>query len=171
MSDDDADTCGYIKDNGEPCQLPASRPDGRCHHHTEIDDQRANGGRDSKLTKEREEQIAQAIEQGKSINSASRMVGVTPQTVYNWLDRGEQQEEGLYADFFERITRAKGVGEDKYFSTIWELAKEQGDHRFLASLMKQRYPDAWDDTETGVDAADITVTSDVVEIDESSVTQ
>jgi len=157
MSDDDADTCGYIKDNGDPCQLPASRPDGRCHHHTEIDDQRANGGRDSKLTKEREEQIAQAIEQGKSLTSAARMAGVSRTAVYAWLEKGEDQEEGIYADFHDRLTRAKGHGEDFYFNLAIELARENEDHRFIASLMKQRYPDSWGETETGVDADSVTI--------------
>jgi len=113
--------------------------------------------RDSKLTKEREEKIAQALEQGKSMNSAARMVGISPQTVYNWLDRGEGQEEGIYKEFFERITRAKGHGEDVYFNTVWQMAKEEGDHRFLASLMKQRYPDSWGDTDTGVKADSVTI--------------
>jgi len=80
------------------------------------------------------------------------MAGVTPQTVYNWLDRGDGQEEGVYADFFDRIARAKGHGEDYYFNLALELARENQDHRFIASLMKQRYPDSWGDTETGVDA-------------------
>jgi hypothetical protein len=31
------------------------------------------------------------------------------------------------------------------------LARENGDHQFIASLMKQRYPDSWGETETGVE--------------------
>jgi len=38
-----------------------------------------------------------------------------------------------------------------------ELAKENGDHRFIASLMKQRYPDSWGETDTGVDADNVTI--------------
>jgi len=143
--------CGAETTQDHPCQNPADS----CPWHNT--DSPPENGRDSKLTKEREEQIAQAIERGKSINSAARMAGITPQTVYNWLDRGEDESNTVYADFFERITRAKGYGEDKYFNVIWELAKEEGDHRFLASLMKQRYPDSWDDTETGVDANQVEI--------------
>jgi len=25
--------CGYIKDDGEPCEIIVNRPDQRCHHH------------------------------------------------------------------------------------------------------------------------------------------
>ena len=119
--------------------------------HTDVDEP-DNIGRDSKLTKEREEQIASAIEDGKSMVSAARMAGVSPNAVYSWLEKGEEQEEGIYAMFHDRLTRAKGHGEDHYFNLAMELAKENGDHRFIASLMKQRYPDSWGETDTGVDA-------------------
>jgi len=158
----DEDICGAPTNNGGTCDFQGTYPDGKCGHHTEHDQPYQD--RDSKLTKQRQEEIAQAIENGKSMQSAARMAGVTPQTVYNWLDRGKDQDEGIYKECFERITHAKGHGEDKYFSTIWEMAKEEGDHRFLASLMKQRYPDSWGETDTGVDADTIEVSSEVVRV-------
>lgn len=166
MTDDE---CGEVKNDGEPCTFSASYPDGKCGHHTEHDTgAERREGRPSKLSYERQEQIAQDIEQGRSMSSAARKVGVTPETVINWVDRGraeaESGKENEYTEFFERLTRAKGEGEEFYFKTIVEMAQEEGDHRFLASLMKQRYPEAWDDTETGVDAPEITVESDVVRV-------
>jgi hypothetical protein len=95
------------------------------------------------------------------------MAGVSRNAVYSWIEKGEDQDEGIYADFHDRIRRAQGNGEDFYFSLALEMAKEDGDHRFIASLMKQRYPDSWADTETGVEATEINVTSDVVEVTES----
>ena len=153
MSDD---VCGHETAENEPCQNPASKPDGKCWMHTDVDEP-DNIGRDSKLTKEREEQIASAIEDGKSMVSAARMAGVSPNAVYSWLEKGEEQEEGIYAMFHDRLTRAKGHGEDHYFNLAMELAKENGDHRFIASLMKQRYPDSWGETDTGVDADNVTI--------------
>jgi len=120
------DTCGYETADGTPCEHPACRDDGRCWIHTDTDG-RVEVGRDSKLTKEREEKIAQAIENGKSITSAARMAGVSRNAVYSWLQKGDDQEEGVYADFHDRITRAKGHGEDFYFSLALELAKENED--------------------------------------------
>jgi len=88
--------------------------------------------------------------------SAARKQNLSTQTIHNWMQRGESDleegKENQYTDFFERITRAKGYGEEWYFQAIMDLAKENEDHRFLMSLMKQRYPDSWGDTETGVDA-------------------
>jgi hypothetical protein len=148
MSDE---ICGSTNTtSGDPCQNPADS----CPWH-EVDET-PDTGRPSKLSYERQEQIAAELEAGKSLNSAARKAGVTPQTVYNWLDRGEVEKqngnENAYTEFLERITRAKGHGEDFYFNLALELAKENGDHRFIASLMKQRYPDSWGDTETGVEA-------------------
>jgi len=157
-----SDTCGHIKNDGEPCGFKAKYPDGKCGHHTDHDTGAENReGRPSKLSYERQEKIATAIESGKSLNSAARMAGVSPSAVYGWIDRGEaEKEEGQeneYTEFVERLTRAKGHGEDHYFNLAMELAKENGDHRFIASLMKQRYPDSWGETDTGVDADNVTI--------------
>jgi hypothetical protein len=155
----ETDICGSTDTTtGEPCQFS---PGSSCPWHDT--ENPPDNGRDSKLTKQREEQIAQAIERGKSLNSAARMADVTPQTVYNWLDRGEGQEQGVYRDFFERIAQAKGYGEDFYFTLALKLARENQDHRFIASLMKQRYPDSWGDTDTGVDAdiVDVNISEEV----------
>jgi len=162
-----SEKCNADTNGGGTCDFEGKYPDGRCGHHTEHDQPYAN--RDSKLTKQRQEEIAQAIEKGKSLNSAARMAGVTPQTVYNWLEKGQDQEQGIYKECFERIARAKGYGEDFYYNLALDLAKENGDHRFIASLMKQRYPDSWDDTETGVDSSEVTVKSEVVEVTRDTV--
>lgn len=138
------ETCGSTNTtSGQPCQNPKDS----CPWHN-VENPPKNG-RDSKLTKQREEQIASALESGKSMTSAARMAGVSRNTVYSWLERGEDQDEGVYADFHDRIRRARGHGEDFYFSLALEMAKEDGDHRFIASLMKQRYPDSWAEGEDG----------------------
>ena len=155
MSDD---TCGHPTGDGSPCDNPATEGD---HCWIKSHGGHAQPGRDSKLTKKRQSGIANILADGKSVEHAARAHGITPQTVYNWLQRGEsdldRDEHTIYRDFFEEIARARADGEDRYFTTVWELAREQGDHRFLASLMKQRYPDSWGDTDTGVDARKLEV--------------
>lgn len=161
----ETDICGAEKGDGEICTFIPKYSDGRCGHHTETGENEPQG-RDSKLTKQREEQIAQAIENGRSMTSAARMAGVSRNAIYSWIEKGEDQDEGIYSDFHDRIRRAQGNGEDFYFSLALQMAKENEDHRFIASLMKQRYPDSWGDTKTGVDAPEINVSSDVVEVTE-----
>ena len=160
-----SEKCNAETNDGNQCGFSAKYPDGRCGHHTEHT--QSYEDRDSKLTKQRQEDIAQAIERGKSLTAAARMGGVTRQTVYNWLNKGEAQEEGIYKECFERIARAKGHGEDFYFELALDLARENGDHRFIASLMKQRYPESWGESETlgtDEDEDEWNVTSEVVEV-------
>jgi len=131
-----SDKCGAETTDGTPCENPAES----CPWH-DVDKQPDNG-RPTKLTKDRQEAIAAMIEEGHSIKASARENGVTPQAVYDWLDRGEAQEEGIYSDFFDRLTRARGVRERTYFELIKERAQEQGDHRFLMSMLKRRHPES-----------------------------
>lgn len=154
---DNPDRCGYDTATGDPCQLPASRPDDRCHHHTDVDDEQDSGGRPTKLTLQRQESIAEMLEDGHSIGAAARTNGITVQSFFNWMSRGEQQDEGIFADFFERITRARGIGERRYVDAITEIAKETEDTATLMSMLKSRFPDAWADVETGQQDAGVNV--------------
>lgn len=144
------DTCGHPTADGDPCQNPATEGD-----HCWLD---AHGGhadpsgRPSKLTDERVETITSTIAEGKSVASAARMANINRTTVYNWIERGEVEDEGPFAEFFNAIERALGHSEDFYFTTAMDLAIENGDHRFIASLMKQRHQDSWGDTKTGVES-------------------
>lgn len=139
---------------GDPCQRPAGwgtdRTTGYCRTHEAGGEE--PGGRDPKLTKERQEAICSAIEDGKSVTSAARMAGVAPSTVYAWIDRGEDQTEGIYAEFSERFARARGHGEDFYVTSAIRLAQEEGDLATLMSMLKQRYPESWGDVDRGEQA-------------------
>ena len=163
----DEELCGAETSKGGTCKNPIES----CPWHNT--DNPPKNGRPSKLTHSVQEAIASDIERGRSMRSAARKQDLTPQTIMNWMQRGEadleEHKANEYTDFFQRITRAKGYGEEWYMKTIIELAEENEDHRFLMSLMKQRYPDSWGETETGVEATEITVTSDVVEVTEGNI--
>ena len=72
------------------------------------------GGRSSKLTQERQEAIAGMIEEGLSIAAACRAAEIAERTFYGWMDRGEEDETGAYAEFCERIRRARGEEERRF---------------------------------------------------------
>ena len=166
---DDTDTCGHETGDGTPCELPASRPDGKCHHHTDTED--THTGRDPKLTRERQEQIAADIENGASITAACRQAGINRATFYNWMDSGEDQEEGLYADFFDRVVRARGVGEEHYRRIAFDIAREEGDTATLMAMLKQRYPESWGEVDRGEQSGGILIQTgepDEYEIDEDT---
>ena len=158
------DICGSEETtSGDPCKFS---PGESCPWHDV--EEPPETGRPTKLSHSVQEAIAADIEQGRSMASAARKQDLSPHTIHNWMQRGESEKEAgkenEFTEFFERITRARGYGEEWYFKAIIDLARENEDHRFLMSLMKQRFPDSWGETETGVEAPEITVESDVVTV-------
>ena len=142
--------CGHPTTQDEPCQNPKES----CPWHNTADPPET--GRPTKLTMERQEGMAQMIERGDSIRAAARSHGLHHETVLNWIQRGEEayknDEDNIYRDFFDRLTRARGEGENTYKNAIMQIAIETEDARLLMSMLKQRYPDSWGDAETGVEA-------------------
>ncbi|WP_256394103.1 helix-turn-helix domain-containing protein [Natronoarchaeum rubrum] len=102
---DDTDLCGYEKDDGEPCGLPASKSDGRCHHHTDDDVERARGGRPTKLEQNPElyDEIMAAAEEGLTYEGIARVAGIGRSTLDDW--RRE------YDEFSARLEQKRSVGE------------------------------------------------------------
>jgi len=156
-----SDKCGAETTDGTPCENPAES----CPWH-DVDKQ-PDTGRPTKLSYERQEKIAESLENGKSISIAARRNDVSPKTVTNWAEKGEadleQGKENEYTEFFRRFRRALGYKEDWYWKTIMDLARENGDHRFIMSMLKNEFPDEWGDTETGVDSdtIELNITEDV----------
>lgn len=161
MTDDDK--CGSTNtSSGKPCKNSAES----CPWHDTDDPPET--GRPTKLTLERQERIASMIEEGHSIGAAARSNGITVQTFFNWMERGAAQDEGVFAEFFERITRARGHGEKQYLDAIMTIARENGDVSTLLTLLKSRYPESWADAKRGEQTGGVTVNLDsteTVEID------
>jgi transposase-like protein len=159
MTDDNI--CGYEDTTtGQPCQRPAGwgtdRDHGYCSDHADdVDGPPAH--RRSKLTAQRQESIAQMIENGHSIKAACRCNGISHQTFYEWLERGDEQDEGIFSDFSDRIARARGAGEQQLVDELLQMAREKGDTKTMLSVLKSRYPDSWGD-------ADVDDTSGTVNI-------
>lgn len=129
--------CGFEKTTtGRPCQNPAG-DNGRCHipsHNPGGDDE--NPGRPTKLTHQRQETIAAAIERGHSFRSACEQAGINRDTGYRWMKQGEDQNEGIFSDFYDRITRARGVGTAQIEESIREICEERQDAATLLRYLK-----------------------------------
>ena len=140
------ETCGFDNTTtGEPCQNTPNLPDDRCHLHTEVGEQRGH----KKLSKERQERIATAIESGVPLVAACRLNGITYQTHSNWMTQGEDQDEGPFNDYFERLARALGSDQKDKTATLWRIAEERGDTATMLTILKQRYPETWQDQDIG----------------------
>lgn len=127
MTEEDRPLCGAETNDGTPCKHSASRDDGRCHIHTDIDDGSGSPGRPTKLTHQRQENIAQALEAGVGFKASCEAAGIDPSTGRRWLNIGEEQDEGIFSEFHTRITRARGVGKLDLSESIVQIAKERGD--------------------------------------------
>lgn len=94
--------CGYVKEtDGEPCKLPASREDGRCHHHSEVSDD-DSGGRPSKLEDAWDDVMA-AAEDGLTLEGIARTAGIGVSTLREWRTEND--------DFSAELRRARSRGE------------------------------------------------------------
>jgi hypothetical protein len=103
-----SDLSEYEKDDGEPCQLPASRDDGRCHHHTEVNDQRANGGREWAIDEDDHDEILEGARMGMSKTGCARLAGVDKASLLRYLD--------AHPDFRTAFARARARGEQRLIS-------------------------------------------------------
>lgn len=148
MPEDEAESerCGAETQSGEPCKNPADA----CPHHGPDADEKDSGGRPSKLTEERVNELCEHLRNGMSITASCRAVGISETTYHEWRQLGEADEAGnsAYSYFSERVARARSEGERELTQTMVEIAEEQGDARTLFSFLKAQYPDSFEtDTE------------------------
>ena len=64
-------------------------------------------GRNTKLTPDVQELIVKHLLEGLSLRRAAPLAGVTYKTAYNWLNRGREDEEGVFADFADDVDEAE----------------------------------------------------------------
>lgn len=153
----DTDICGYPTSDDEPCQNPAG-DDGRCWIPAHNGSAEENPqGRDPQLTREKQENIASMLEDSHSIAAVCRCNGIGRSTFYDWLQKGDAQDEGIYAEFSDRVARARGAGEQQLVDDILEMAHEKGDTRTLLSVLKSRYPDSWGDAEASEEGGTVNI--------------
>lgn len=94
-----------------PCQHPAGSCPVSSHSSdaTEGDGSGA-GGRPSKFTEDRKDQLKKAARRGTTIEGCARAAGIHPSTLYDWLDK--------YPEFSEAFNRARAKGEQKLVEEV-----------------------------------------------------
>lgn len=96
----------------------------------------------TKLNKEVQDTICQVIANGHYQETAARAVGITPQTLCNWLARGREEEEGIYFEFFEAVEKAKAAGEIRDLAVINNAAQD-GSWQAAAWKLERKFPNRW----------------------------
>lgn len=104
-------------------------------------------GRPTKLTEARHKAIVKAIREGNFAQVAAAAHGITEQTYYNWLTRGQadldsgdpERESSIFAKFFEAIKQAEAEAEIKMMR---ELQRDEKWQR-RAWWLERRFPRRW----------------------------
>lgn len=105
-------SCGYEKEDGEPCKRPAGwgtdASIGHCRDHA------AEYRSPRKLDEETRQSLIGAAQTGAFKRHCAEVAGITPQTLRNWLSQGEEHTskgvETPLAEFYLRFQRARSAG-------------------------------------------------------------
>jgi hypothetical protein len=65
------------------------------------------------------------------------------------MNRGEQQDEGVFAEYCTRLARALGFDQREKTEVLWETAEESNDTGTMLTVLKQRYPETWGEQDLG----------------------
>ena len=96
--------------------------------------------RKTKLTPDIQKKIGDNITLGMPIKFAAEAAGITEQTFYNWLKRGENESKGKFFEFAEHIKACKAKAVQLHLKLITKAASE-GTWQASAWLLERRYPE------------------------------
>ncbi len=113
-------------------------------------------GRNTKLTEEVQNEFTRLIAQGIFVRQACEFIGVSEQTIYNWMARGSAEvlrlennprskplaKEAPFVEFFRQVKKAENTAEVRSV-TQWQNAIRDGDWRAAKDFLARRFPDRW----------------------------
>src|SRR5918995_2138405 len=95
-----------------------------------------------KFTSRRKSAILRKIREGHYAKTAAQTSGITEQTLYNWLKKGEDPEMyPEHAAFHEAYRKAEATDEDKAIDAIRTAFTD--DWRGAMTHLERRYPHRW----------------------------
>lgn len=97
--------------------------------------------RPTKLDPARRERIVEAIRTGCYAETACRAAGISESTYYRWLQRGEAEHAGIYAEFVRVVREAEAEAELHAVALVWEQMPE--DWRAAIAFLERRFPTRW----------------------------
>lgn len=101
-------------------------------------------GRPTKLTPEVQERIVQALRAGNYQETAATYANITAKTFYEWMKRGESDDESerIYRDFREAVEKAKADAEVRDVALI-DKAATDGSWQAAAWKLERKFPQRW----------------------------
>ncbi len=97
--------------------------------------------RPTKLTKERHAAIVKLLAAGNYAETSARGAGVHPATYYRWMERGGEEDSGIYSEFREAVKKAEADAEIEVVAMI-KLAMPKNWQAGMTYL-ERKYPDRW----------------------------
>ena len=94
--------------------------------------------RKTKLNEHVIQKICTAISLGCTVQLAAGYAGITPRTLYYWIQRGKDDQRGQYHDFFTRYKESEAIGAVNNLACINSAAKG-GDWRAAAWILQTRH--------------------------------
>lgn len=94
--------------------------------------------RKSKLTPKRRKLIVEAIKDGNTNETAARLAGISEATLYNWLAKGRDEENGDYRKLLEEVEAAEAEAMAFMVDKVKQAAYE--DWRAAAWYLERRRP-------------------------------
>jgi hypothetical protein len=98
-------------------------------------------GRPSDITPELIEEICKYLKAGNYIETACAMVDIAKPTLYEWLKKGNREEQGIYRDFLNAVKRAQATAEVRDVTIIAKASENQW--QAAAWRLERKFPDRW----------------------------
>jgi hypothetical protein len=80
---------------------------------------------------------------GTSILAACGLAGISRETFYAWMDRGERDPDGPYGDFFRRIRRAQAEPQQALVARVRAAAQDPKHYGAATWMLERRWPEEW----------------------------
>lgn len=110
-------------------------------------------GRPTKFTPEVRERILIAIRAGNYIDTAAQSAGISKDTFYSWMTKGETPGAPKeYSDFTDAVKKARAEAEVNAVAIIQQAAN-RGNWRAAAWYLEKSFPDRYGRTRTDTSVA------------------
>lgn len=97
--------------------------------------------KNTKLTEEKIQLASKLIGAGNTIQTIYGALGISKQTWYNWLNKGEKAKSGIYRELWEEVQKAESRAETRYVTIIAQAAEENW--QAAAWMLERKYPERW----------------------------
>ena len=105
-------------------------------------------GRRTKLNPHVKSKIVAVLQAGNFTTVAVEYAGIGRATFYRWMNRGREDQEGIYCDFYKAVRRAIATAEvravtilRRHMATSWKACMVWLERRFPQRWAVRRRPD------------------------------